>query len=582
MSGAKSTQRRQPSEPRRCSVRRLAPTRRELVLLGVVLTAGIATRVWAVSHSAVEHFDEGVYASNIYFGAPDYAYPQQRFYAPPLLPALIEAGMIAGLPPNLAALLPSFLAGCGTIVALWWFGRSWFGPEVGLAAAALAALNDFHIAFSATALTDVLLGLWLVLAVDAIGRSLVNGDRRWAIGAGIYTGLAWWTKYNGWLPLAIEAAALPVLWFFLRPPRKQLQRWLACFAITALVAAAIWSPHFLSLQRYGGYGPIAANHAKYVVGVAGWFHSAGTQIANQIAIGFVWSVLGVAFAMFAFHLMQEPRTFLRTLWLAFNCLMGAIVLMLFTASFVVGVGAALGLSQMLVALHRAPKLDAIWTPRAIGLFLVLTWWAALLVATPLYSPYPRLLLPCLLAAYLGAALLAAPELVPAEPQAEPSRWSGCLFVGLIICGNGLLVPIVPHQDHWERSGDRRGLVRVAEQIRATDIRVGGRVIYVYGEPALFFQLRAAGEELVSPIQEIPSRAAMLEGKAIPTLLIAGPHAHRDPEFVRQFDAVQDRWELVQEFDYQPSAIVWLDLNDPRRSPKETEKEDRIRMYRLRP
>src|SRR5262245_56218907 len=122
-----------------CTLPEAPVTRRELTLLGIVLAGGIAVRIWALSHSAVEHFDEGVYASNLYFGPPDYVYPQQRFYAPPLLPALIEAGMIAGLPPNLAALMPSFLAGCGTIAAVWWFGRSWFAPEVGLAAAALVA-----------------------------------------------------------------------------------------------------------------------------------------------------------------------------------------------------------------------------------------------------------------------------------------------------------------------------------------------------------------------------------------------------------------------------------------------------------
>jgi hypothetical protein len=48
-----------------------------------------------------------------------------------------------------------------------------------------------------------------VLRVQALcnlteGRSLLQQDLRWAIGAGIFTGLAWWTKYNGWLPLAIE------------------------------------------------------------------------------------------------------------------------------------------------------------------------------------------------------------------------------------------------------------------------------------------------------------------------------------------------------------------------------------------
>src|SRR2546423_1359882 len=104
-------------------------TTRELALLSAILLIGIVLRLVAFARSAVEHFDEGVYASNIYFGPPDFAYPQQRFFAPPLLPALIEAGMIAGLPPNVAALLPSFIAGCVTIVALWGLGRPRFSPE---------------------------------------------------------------------------------------------------------------------------------------------------------------------------------------------------------------------------------------------------------------------------------------------------------------------------------------------------------------------------------------------------------------------------------------------------------------------
>src|SRR5262245_29882716 len=242
-----------PRQPEPLAIRAPSFSRRELVLLAVVLLVGVALRLVAFSRSAVEHFDEGVYASNIYFGPPDYAYPQQRFFGPPLLPALIEAGMIAGLPPNTAALLPSFLAGCATIVALWWFGRSWFSPEVGLSAATLVALNDFHIAYSATALTDVLLGLWLILALDAIVRSLTQANFRWAIAAGILTGLAWWTKYNGWLPLAIEAVALPLLYLLLRPAPKELLTWCACAAVTVIVAMGVWFPYFFSLQSVGGY-----------------------------------------------------------------------------------------------------------------------------------------------------------------------------------------------------------------------------------------------------------------------------------------------------------------------------------------
>ena len=44
---------------------------------------------------AVEHFDEGVYASNIWFGPEaGYQYPMRRLYAPPLLPSLIEWSLI--------------------------------------------------------------------------------------------------------------------------------------------------------------------------------------------------------------------------------------------------------------------------------------------------------------------------------------------------------------------------------------------------------------------------------------------------------------------------------------------------------
>jgi 4-amino-4-deoxy-L-arabinose transferase-like glycosyltransferase len=507
--------------------------------------------------------------------------------------------------------LPSFLAGCGTIAALWWLGRSWFSPEVGLAAAALVALSDFHIAFSTTALTDVLLGLWIVLAVDAMVRAIAVGTLRlpspnfggpsfrddgtptrsagapvpaaflWATIAGLYTGLAWWTKYNGWLPLAIEAAALPLLWLLLRPSARELRAWSICLAITACVAALIWSPFYYSLQSRGGYGPIAANHAKFVVGLAGWLHSAARLITNQFAIGIIGSFFGLALAIFVARIYAVPRGWLGLVWLAIKCLGGSVALLMLTGGFAVGVGAAMGLARMFLAFYRVQKLDAVWTQRAIGLILVGVWWAALLAATPLYTPYPRLVLPCLLAACLGCALNLIPELEPKDGIQKGSRLVGCLVIGFMFCMGGLLAGLAPHRDHFERLMDRRGLLQVARQVRATDIRAGHRVIYVFGEPALFFQLRATGEELVSPIAELPSTAAVLDGQPITTFVIAGPHAHQDPEFARQLAAAAGRWELANEFDYRPSAIVWLDLHDPSQSPQSTAQGDRVRLYRLR-
>ncbi len=582
------------------ATRQEAITRRELVLLGVVLAAGIVARGFAFTRSAVEHFDEGVYASNVYFGAPDYAYPQQRFYAPPLLPALIEAGMLAGLPPNVAALLPAFLAGCGTIVAVWWFGRSWFGPAVGLAAAALVGLSDFHITFSATALTDVVLGLWLVLAVDAVGRSLAavgqswqagrlphgdDGTRSvpatygWAIAAGIYTGLAWWTKYNGWLPLAIEAAAIPVLWFFLRPGRHELLDWIACFVLTVVVAALVWMPFYISLQSVGGYGPIAANHAKYVVGFGGWLHSASRQMSNQFAIALGWSIVGLALALLLPRLLQ-PRQAGSVVVLVGRSIVEAIGYFVVTAGFVLSLGAMVGIVRQSLALHQTPKLDSASRRRAIGLALIAVWWAAMVVATPLYTPYPRLALPLVLAACLATALnwSIGTERGDEAKQLHPA-WGCAVVMGWI--GLALLVAFTrPHDDVLKVSTDRRGLVSIVEQIRATDIRREPRVVYVFGEPAIFFQLKAAGESIVSPVQMVPTEPATDAGRPIPTYLVAGPHANRDPQFAKEWEAAKHRWQLVQPFDYQPSLVVLLDLADPRTSPKSTRDLDRVRLYRL--
>ena len=559
--------------------------RREALCLAAVLTVGTILRLVVLSRSAVEHFDEGVYASNIYFGPPEYAYPMQRFFGPPLLPALIETGMVAGLPPNLAALLPNFLAGCGTIVALWWFGRSWFGPPVGIAAAALAALSDFHIAYSATALTDVLLGLWLLLAVDALARSIVIGDLRWAVGGGIFSGLAWWTKYNGWLPLAIAAAAIPLLWLFLRPPGRQLQVWLGCYAVTAAVAAAVWAPYYLSLQSQGGYGPIAANHAKYMIGFAGWFDSVFRQIAAQNVMEGLFSKLAVV-ASLALPALLVRRRSRECLGLVGAGFVGGVLAVLLTSVFVVGIGALIGLIRVCIANRHPDRDDEKWKRRAIGLVLLAVWWSGLLLATPCYTPYPRLVLPWLLAAWLGMALNCADVLSydDAQPAVQRSSSWGLLVGAAFALGIGVLsLFVLSRQPRPYLAAERWGLERIARQVRAASTTDQPWAIYVYGEPALYFQLRAAGEEFVGAANNIPTAAATPEGAIAPTFLMVGPHAQRDPQFRQQWAAAKDHWELVQTYAYTPSAIVWLDSNDPRQPPPLGKSaEEAVRLYRLRP
>src|SRR5690606_15474334 len=141
--------------------------------------------------------------------------------------------------------------------------------------------------------TDVGLTLFLTAGVWTGGRAIHTGRPRWFLLAGLCAALAWWTKYNGWLTLAITGAGLGGWLIWARPagtsPGPLCLRWLA----TAAVAAVLWSPVLWDLQAVGGYGEVASNHARYFVGLAGWWDAGLQQLAKQ---RYLDSSLGVALA----------------------------------------------------------------------------------------------------------------------------------------------------------------------------------------------------------------------------------------------------------------------------------------------
>jgi hypothetical protein len=107
-----------------------------------------------------------------------------------------------------------------------------------------------------------------------------------------------------------------------------------------------------------------------------------------------------------------------------------------------------------------------------------------------------------------------------------------------------------------------------------------RAVYVYGEPAIFFQLCTTGEGIVVPSKEIPPTATFFD-VPIPTYLVIGPHTRRNPQFQQHWAAAKEHWQLVQAHEYQPSSIVWLDLHDPRLPvPPNAAELNRIEVYRL--
>ena len=122
--------------------------------------------------------------------------------------------------------------------------------------------------------------------------------------------------------------------------------------------------------------------------------------------------------------------------------------------------------------------------------------------------------------------------------------------------------------------NRLAIKQLAERIRAdlasqrssdqtTGSGNGLRVVYILGEPALYFQLCAAGEALVRPVQAIVTTPAAVDGRPIATFLVIGPHAEREPALHSSWVTASKRLTLVGTYRFKPSSIMWLDFHDPR-------------------
>ena len=156
------------------------------------------------------------------------------FYKPPLLYLL--SGGAAKLLGAWALRLPSLLAGALIVTVLFlWAGRG----MVGTAAALLLISNHMFHVLARTALTDMLLALWIVLALACVARDPKLAGSLWM--AGVAAGLAIMTKgVAGILPL-LMLAAVGLPW----------RRLLFVCALAACVAAP-WHVYRLTLHTAVG------------------------------------------------------------------------------------------------------------------------------------------------------------------------------------------------------------------------------------------------------------------------------------------------------------------------------------------
>ncbi|MFM1802403.1 MAG: hypothetical protein RJA81_1755, partial [Planctomycetota bacterium] len=183
---------------------------KQRILITVIVLTGFILRFWNIADLAIDHFDEGVYAfAGQWIFEPSGIRsldPGVIAYAPPVTPVLIGLSyFFLGGASDLAAIFPSLICGCLSILIIYWFSKKLFGTQSGLVAATLLSSSGLNIAFSRSALTDMpLVMIWLLTMLA--GLNFLEKPRfRTAIVMGFCVGLCQLTKYNGFLTGVIVA-----------------------------------------------------------------------------------------------------------------------------------------------------------------------------------------------------------------------------------------------------------------------------------------------------------------------------------------------------------------------------------------
>lgn len=640
----------------------------EVLLIAAMLCLGALLRCLQMEFETVEHFDEGVYSSVLWYdGVFGRSWPGREYFAPPGLPTLIElASLLPGMQ-RLAPFLPSLVFGTLTPLVFWWTARFWFGTAAGLFVLVISTCSEFHVTYSRMALTDVPV-LVLVIASVALGSlSIHRNSLKAACVAGGLCGLAWWIKYTGWLPLAILTSGSLSWW--IADGRRTLRgrRLFQLLGLMALSAGIIFLPCWWSLQSIGGYSAVAANHAGYLTSWQQWSNHLSEQLAFQMQMDGLWGagsvVAGITLAAFAAALSRQRFTWnassaFKPLLLraipAGICL-GLLCLRVRTP-IMLGCIAVGGLSGMyLQPVFRASDKQSraagrLWSAVSpgeafpLGFWLSLAWVTGLLIATPFYQPYSRLMLPLLAGVWLSAAggiswWLDAQLVAFSQPQ-PTSRLPRAVQLGRRLLIAGLLVAafassmLVPDGDgnagfvtladvsgnpiHQDRSDIRRAAFEIAKQCvwhlggkRRPKSAMEAETVFT---PSLLLDRRDTEEldsEVLPTAAELQSLHAVLYVYGEPAIafhlqslgltavpvahigvdaiadetavfLIFGPNAKRTPGIWEQWQSLEARFEWVDDVFYRPGPVTLTDLFSAKYLSTHSEAlQQRFEVYRVR-
>ncbi len=174
---------------------------------------------------------------------------------PPLLNWLQAAGYWLTGSEKVGFLLPSLLAGVGTLLLIYDLGRRLWNREAGLYAALLLLITVQFTLQSRRAQQDALLMFFTVLSLYCLLRQLLlGGGWRWVVAAGAAAGLGALSKVVGFFSFMLLAPWLYAVWRGW--PRVQWQRpwplWLLAPLACAAVIAAWLLPIWLQAQHDAG------------------------------------------------------------------------------------------------------------------------------------------------------------------------------------------------------------------------------------------------------------------------------------------------------------------------------------------
>lgn len=188
--------------------------RLESRVAAALIVVGVALRVWVWLGQRSLWIDEATVALGVLthpfgpgFGGHDFGQ-----ISPPLWLAAVRASAVALGPSELALRLPTLLLAIGYLPAVWWLGRRFLGPSVGIVALAWSAVSPALVAYAAELKPY---GADPLATTVVLGASLYVGraDRlslAQAVIVGVLLSVSCWISN----PAAIVMlGVLPVVWF---------------------------------------------------------------------------------------------------------------------------------------------------------------------------------------------------------------------------------------------------------------------------------------------------------------------------------------------------------------------------------